>query len=226
MQVSHSSLEVWWFHHNSESAEEYFSVKWPFHPDWVSYEIRVYVRCMYRRYGVILAIIVLLAGCTGGPIQEPTDSVQTSTSDRTPGCPSEFKQPGHYDPKDIPNAPEEITSDSVTEYATAHAEATTWNHEIANSSYHIDPGPTGFSVRDMNETADGYLVTVRGFGYRSCDLDSDGNYSIATTGATVYTYLINETLVMRRGGFWNASNVRDRGTVITRLNGSSNEAGV
>jgi hypothetical protein len=182
--------------------------------------------CMGQRYSLILCGLILVAGCTGSPLPGPTDSVQTSTSDRTPGCPSEFRQPGHYDPKDIPNAPEEITGDGVTEYATVHAEATTWNQEIANSSYHIDRGPTGFSVSDMNETADGYLVTVGGFGYRSCDLDPDGNYSIATTDATVYTYLINETLVMRGGAYWNASNVRDRGTVITRLNGSSNEAGV
>jgi len=180
---------------------------------------------MDQRCGLILCFLALVAGCTGSPLPGATDSGQTSTPNGTSGCPTEFKQPGHYDPKTIPDEPGEITGDGVTEYATAHAEATTWNQAIANSSYHIDLGPTSFSVSDMNEMANRYLITVAGFGYRSCDLGSDGDYSIATTDATVYTYLINETVVIR-GGFWNASDVRERGTVITRLNGSSNETGM
>jgi len=181
---------------------------------------------MDPRYGLFLCLIVLFAGCTGSPLPAPTDSVQTSTPDGTPGCPSEFEQPGHYDPKDVPNAPEEITGDSVTEYATAHAEATLWNQEIANSSFRVDLGSTNVGVLDLNDTGNGYLVTVSGFGYRSCELEWDGNYSIATTDATVYTYLINETVVMRGGAFWNASRVRERGTVVTQLDRSSNETGV
>jgi len=181
---------------------------------------------MDPRHGLFLCLIILLAGCTGSSLPATTDSTQTSTPDETQGCPSEFVQPGHYDPKDVPDAPGEITEDGVTEYATAHAEATMWNKAIANSSFHVDLGSTSFSVRDLNETTNGYLVTVSGFDYRSCDLDPDGNYSISLSDATVYTYLINETVVMRGGAFWNASRVRERGTVVTQLDRSSNETGV
>jgi hypothetical protein len=181
---------------------------------------------MCRRYGLIIGIVVLLAGCTGGPIQETTDPVQTSpaatdspTVDKYLGCPFE---PQNYTPKEVPDVPEEITGERVSEYAESHATAEHWNRAIANATDPVRPTTSGYTVRNLNETSDGYFVTVSGFGYKSCSLESDGNYSVSVSDSPIYTYLINETVVIRHGGPFNASRVREKGTVIARLNQSSN----
>jgi len=180
---------------------------------------------MNQYNGLLVCAVILLAGCTGAPLQEPTHSVQASpTTTNSPtaseyiGCPFE---PQNHTPKEVPDVPEEITSDSVAAYAASHATATVWNRDIASSTHPVNPQNNGFEVSNLNETSHGYLVTVLGFGYEACLPESDGNYSLTVSDSPIYTYLINETAVIR-GGASNESRIRKHGTVIARMNGSSN----
>jgi hypothetical protein len=148
-----------------------------------------------RSLSLVLVACVLLAGCTAtGPSTAPTES--TSATSATPtettaaACP-----PGEDLAREpLPDAPENVTRESVRSFATAYEEATVWNRERADSTLSLGVHVSEATV--VNRTETGYVVHLAGgFGFEDC---LDGSH-VAGEGIVRANYFVNETTVIRLG---------------------------
>jgi hypothetical protein len=138
-----------------------------------------------------LALVLVLAGCTGGsPVgSSPTETMNetsTPTATTTPAGDSPLT------PKPLPERPETLTQESVVEFAKSYEQAYKWNQELTNNTLNMTINPVRSNV--LNTTETGYVVHLEvGF---SQTLRSDGD-QMAGGGFYTANYFINETTIMR-----------------------------
>ena len=146
-----------------------------------------------------LALLLVLAGCTGGTpvgdspaettIETPTT---TATETLTPIVTISPTGDSPLTPKPLPDRPENLTRDSAVEFAKSYEQAYKWNQELTNNTFNMTISPVRSNV--LNTTETGYVVHLEvGF---SQTLKSDGDQMV---GSGFYTanYFINETTMMR-----------------------------
>lgn len=132
---------------------------------------------------VAIAVVLLLAGCTGFP---PTDSSPTD-GESASECPTATA----YEQKPLPDRPATITEETAVEFAAAHANATAWNEAVGRARTALSTNVDGEAV---NRTETGFVVHVSGgVTYRTC---TRGQTAVAD-GFLRANYFVNETLVVR-----------------------------
>jgi len=166
-----------------------------------------------RSLSIALVACVLLAGCTAtGPSTAPTES--TSVTSATPPETTATACPPDEDlaREPLPDAPENVTRESVRSFATAYEEATVWNRERADSTLSLGVDVSEATV--VNRTETGYVVHLAGgFGVEAC---LDGSL-VAGEGIVQTNYFVNETTVIRlESPASRAADPRNGGTVVER----------
>ncbi|WP_327050754.1 hypothetical protein [Halomicrococcus gelatinilyticus] len=162
---------------------------------------------------LVLVACVLLAGCTAtSPSTAPTETTSVTSAtptETTSTCPPDedlARRP-------LPDAPENVTRESVRSFAAAYEEASVWNRERADSTLSLGVHVSEATV--VNRTGTGYVVHLEGgFSFEEC-LDGSG---VAGEGIVRTNYFVNETTVVRlESPDSRAADPRNGGTVVERL---------
>jgi len=165
-----------------------------------------------RSLSVALVACVLLAGCAAtGPSTAPTESTSVTSAtptDTTSTCPPDedlARRP-------LPDAPGNVTRESVRSFVTAYEEATVWNRELKNPKISLGVHVSEATV--VNRTETGYVVHLAGgFGFEDCL----GGSHVAGEGIVRTNYFVNETTVVRlESPDSRAADPRNGGTVVER----------
>lgn len=143
-----------------------------------------------RRAAPLVALVLLLAGCTTG----------TPAATDTPGGPPPNDSPppptdtttSPLTPKPLPEGPDSLTRTNVLEFVEAFEVAYQWNRELNGDALDMSVAPR--RARVLEATADGFVVHLEvGF---SKTVRDEGSRMVADGFYTV-NYLVNGTTMRR-----------------------------
>lgn len=145
-----------------------------------------------------IAVVLVVAGCStgtlgGGTTTTPTPETSPESEPITTSpSPTEAPDGPRLTPKSLPEQPDDLTRDSVVQFAKDYEQAYKWNHELTNTTTELTVNPVRAVLR--NETATGYVVHLEiGFSHTlrrdGAEMVGDGYYTV--------NYFVNGTTIMR-----------------------------